>query len=154
MKFFIENTNKSSFDGTLQYIVDEHSFIYEPWGNSNFSIILGKEYTSLDVDINSSTVLHVSGLNSMDNWIHVNINVPFAKNGLLKISNCEDMLSGSGMNYKENWVTKFDKNTNWVYIGPIKNNYLDDLYVKFANNSIAAIKNGELTGIWVKPIFI
>ena len=50
-------------NGTPVYIESENSFSFEPWNECNFSILIGKGYNSLDVNLNTKKIVHVSGLN-------------------------------------------------------------------------------------------
>lgn len=117
--------------------------------------MISKGYNSLDVNLDSGAVLHLSGLNPMDNWYYESFSPPVAKKGLLKLKHNEDLLKGTGINYKDNWITKFDNIKGWVYIGPKYFSVNDNChFIEFANYSIAKINNGDLSGIWIKPEFI
>lgn len=152
MKFIIEYTNEIHIGNPI-YVINEKSLYYEPWLECDCSIMIGTGYNSLDVDLNTNKVVHISGLNPKSNWKSGVIHPPKAKLGVLKIESSENLISGIGITYAENWVTTYDRRSGWLQIGNY--NIINKFeFVNFANNTIAVIDNNDLKSILVKPKII
>ena len=153
ISFFVDY-NYINMVGETQYIKNESSFYYEPWNEVNFSIIIGKTYTSLDVDLDTMRVLQVTGFNPSNNWIERRLSIPQAKRGELIIACDKGKLEvGAGIHYEHKWMTYFDAETGWICVGNPKYSG-DSQTVEFANNSIAVIVKNKLFAIWIKPYFV
>ena len=64
------------YDGYAQYSIEENSFYYEPWNDVDFSIIIGKGYSSLDLNLDTFNVLQLTGFNPRKNWVSQALAVP------------------------------------------------------------------------------
>lgn len=141
------------FKGQAQYIKQESSFLYHPWNDVNFAIIIGNGYNSLDVNLQNNLVMQVTGLNPSYNWIKKDIIAPFSRPGILKAFFHDTYCPGTGIQYATDWKTYFNEKTGWVCIG--NPNHINKwASVEFAANTIAVIANGQIESIWIKPIFI
>lgn len=148
---FITKDTKQQFSGFHTYSIKEASFFHEPWGNSDFSILLGGTYLSLDIDLKRKKALHVSGFSDKKDWIKTSIPAPEAEKGSLYIETTAKLVPGCGTNYDENW--KIYNNKEWICIGdPIFNRAYK--HIEFANDTIAVIDDGKLVSVWLKPVFI
>ena len=135
-----------------QYIIEENSFFYDPWNDVDFSIIVGKGYNSLDLNLDSDNVLQLTGYNPRKKWISQALVIPKNKTGLLKVHISKKQQKGSGLQYVDDWKTFYDEKSGWICIGnPQCEN---DPAVEFAKNTLAVIVNSELKAVWIKPMFI
>ena len=116
MNFNIISKNKTLI-GQPTYCIKENSFSYEPWENTDFSIMIGKAYNSLDVSLNTQEILHLSGCNPKENWIEQKLEIPQSNQGVLNVVFENAQVSGTGEYYIENWLTYYDKQTGWICIG-------------------------------------
>ncbi len=144
---------KITLSGRAQYISEENSFFYSPWNNVDFSITIGNGYNSLDVDLKTGRILQLTGLNPRNRWIEKEISTPKAQPGNLLVQLDSDYTQGTGIQYANDWHTYFNMDTGWVCIGSTKYSN-NSQTVMFANNSIAAISNGTLCSVWIKPYFV
>lgn len=135
------------------YQKSEHSFDFEPWPDSDFSLMLGTSYMSLEVNLTNGRVLHLSGFNSTNTWKKNKLNIPDFKIGSLFVEKSEHFLPGMGIEIDFELITVYDKQSGWIRIG---SDYKSDTcqYIMFANNTIAAIDNMKIVTIWIKPIFL
>lgn len=140
------------YDGYAQYSIEENSFYYEPWNDVDFSIIIGKGYSSLDLNLDTFNVLQLTGFNPRKNWVSQALAVPKSKTGILKAHISEDQQKGSGLQYVDDWETYYDEKSGWICIGnpQCKNG----LTVEFAENTLAVIVDSELKAVWIRPKFI
>lgn len=152
IKFIVEYRDKIPLGNPI-YVGDEESFDFEPWLECDCSIMIGIGYNSLDVSLNSGVVSHLSGLNSKANWKTGIVEPPKANLGVLKIRSSENLIPGIGVTYADDWVTTYDNKSGWIQIGNYRKTDKNQ-FVEFAKNTIAAIKNGELETIWIKPKMI
>lgn len=146
------------FVGTPQYLMEEDSFFFDPWHKSDFSIMIGEGYNSLDVDLGQFEIKQLTGLNPIGSWIPAVLTPPpdVQKGRLLICPYAEErnrIQSGMGVQYAEDWPTHYDKNNGWVCLGNI---YIapEHNYVCFANDTIAVVDGAEITAIWIRPVFI
>lgn len=152
MEFIVEYTDKIHIGDPI-YINKEESFSYDPWLKCDFSIMIGKGYNSLNVDLTSGVVVHMSGLNSNFIWKLGIVQPPNARNGLLKIKITDSMIPGIGITYADDWNTVYDRQSGWIQIGDCCQ-IRETQFVTFAHETIAAIKRGKLKAIWIKPKMI
>lgn len=152
MQFFIEYKT-ININGEPQYLKEEHSFIYMPWNNVNFSIMIGEGYNSLDLNLDNGYILQLSGFNHNYNWIEKELVIPKFKSGYLKVLFKKNYASGTGIQYITDWHTYFDKRTGWICVGH-PDCQSDWGRVEFAKNTIAVVSDGKLKSIWIKPKFI
>lgn len=75
MRFYIKYEN-TAFYGSPQYILDDESFFYDPWNDTDFSIYIGDSYLSLDIILKSGEVKQLSGFSPRNNWIERSFSVP------------------------------------------------------------------------------
>lgn len=149
--FFID-FGHINYDGYAQYVIEEDSFYYDPWNDIDFSIIVGKGYNSLDINLNTVNVLQLTGFNPIKNWVPQSLVVPKSKTGFLKVYISEDQQKGSGIQYVDDWKTYYDEKSGWICIGnPQCENALA---VEFAKNTLAVIVNSDLKAVWIRPKFI
>ena len=141
------------FKGQALYLKDEQSFFYDPWNDVDFSILIAYGYNSLDINLNSGRVLQMTGLNPSCKWISKELTAPVYQQGILVVSFDEKKQAGTGMQYANNWETYFDCKTGWVCIGDPQYSRTSDS-VEFAKNTIAVIDDGQLSSIWIKPLFV
>ncbi|HAY73825.1 MAG TPA: hypothetical protein DCY31_08325 [Ruminococcaceae bacterium] len=59
MRFYIKYEN-TAFYGSPQYFLDDESFFYDPWNDTDFSIYIGDSYLGLDIILKSGEVKQLS----------------------------------------------------------------------------------------------
>lgn len=147
-RFKINNNNKIH-SGSLMYYRDENSFDFIPSNNTDIFLLVG--YLHIGIDSETMTAQQVWGLQPYEFWIKKTLDVPNFILGELMVEG--DIVPG--MTYRiegcENWTTEFDSETGWVCIGESKK-IINDLFIKFADDTIAVINNGKLKALWLKPI--
>ena len=149
--FFTIDNEKKTLTGKPIYIMADQSFIFEPWLDPDYSIMLGSAYISVDIQTSTGKLQHISGFNPIDTWLAKELFRPVSFNGNVIVKS-DLFLSGGGEYYADNWRTFYDKVTGWVCIGnPDISN--DDLVknVEFAKDTIASIRNQKLLALWVRP---
>lgn len=149
---FLINYQEEQQLGTPIYLLSEQSFSFEPWKDCDFSLMIGEGYNSLDVCLKTKEVVHLSGLNPKERWRRGKIVPPDRKHGTLLLQNADTYLPGTGITYASDWKTTFDESTGWIRLG----NHLSKIpceYVEFANNTIAAVYQGNVVTIWIRPVF-
>ena len=139
-----------TFKNQPLYISSENSFIYEPWAG-DFSLVIGPAYVSLDVDLSAGRIVQVSGLSPISSWNRKQIEVPPALTGILGIEIDDSWLPGSGITYADQWITLFDESSGWVQIGG-ERACENDEYVSFATDTIAAVRESRVVGVWIRPV--
>lgn len=151
MKFIIKY-KKQEFLGRPIYFSEQMSFMYEPWRENNYSLMLGAAYTSLDINLEDMTAVQISGCNPKRIWKKCNLTPPTAKEGVLNFVTDEELLPGSGFDYSDDWQTLYNPKNGWICLG---NPYYNNLFecVKFARDTIAVVQEGKLTALWVCPVF-
>lgn len=152
MKFRIDYNEFNDY-GVPIYINSEQSFDFEPYVNSNFSIMLGSSYTSLEINLNNEKVLYLSGFNPTIMWKKGKVVLPNYKKGTLFIENLEDCFPGMGVETHNQFITSYDKKNGWLCLySDYKSEY--DHCVMFTRNTIVALNNNIIVAIWIKPKFI
>lgn len=147
--WFSISYSKRNLYGKPVYLRDEESLLFEPWQRSDFAIMTGAAYTSLDVDIESGQAVGFSGLNPQRTWVKQRLSPPKAEIGKLLVHTDKEMMRGTGVGYAENWKTFYDDQTNWICMS--ENLLFDNCdHVLFANDTIASLKGTELVAIWAK----
>lgn len=152
MNFRIDYTYFQDY-GFPIYRKSEQSFDFDPYVSSNFSLMLGASYTSLEIDLSDKKVLYLSGLSPQKSWIRTKIVLPQFKKGTLYVENLKDCLHGMGIETINNFNVNYDKKTGWIFFyssDEIEYNQC----VMFARNTIVALNNDVISAIWVKPNFI
>lgn len=153
MMQFVVEYKATNFNGEPQYLKDECSFIYTPWNNVDFSIMIGEGYNSLDLNLDDGYILQLTGFNRNYNWIKKELVLPKFKSGLLKVLFKNNYSPGTGIQYTTDWHTYFDKKTGWICVGyPDCQSGWES--VEFAKNTIAVVTDGQLKSVWINPRFI
>jgi len=135
--------------GELLYIRDEHSFLYKPHNtNVGVAILIG-EYIGLDTILETSEVVHISGLCHKNTWIYKNMNIPNSKKGRLIAHFDKPPMKGIGIEYDRTWDAYYDDKKQYICIGDFCTKDIDDC-IEFANNVIAVFRKGNLIAIWAK----
>lgn len=152
MNFCIDYNNFQDY-GTPIYRKSEQSFDFEPYISSDFSLMLGTSYTSLEINLSEKKVMYLSGLSPTKTWIRKKVILPQFKKGTLYIEDLEDCLPGMGIETNNKFSTNYDKETGWIFF------YSSDVMeykqcVMFAHNIIVALNNDIVSALWIKPNFI
>ena len=146
--FKINNTDKIH-SGSLIYCKEENSFDFVPGYNSDILLLVG--YLHIGVDSETMAVQQVWGLQPYESWINKTLDIPNYIKGELVVEG--EILPGLTYRIEEgdNWIAQFDSVTGWVCIGQSEN-YKNASCIMFADNTIAAINEGKLKALWLKPI--
>lgn len=139
--------------GTPIYRKSEQSFDFEPWGNSDFSLMLGSSCIGLEINLNNKRLLYLSGLSPIKTWKKDKVVLPNFKKGALFIENSEDYAPGTGIETNNQFTAFYDKKTGWICFHSERLPEYDNC-IMFANNTIAALSNNVIVSIWIKPKFI
>lgn len=151
MRFYIKYEN-TAFYGSPQYFLDDESFFYDPWNDTDFSIYIGDSYLSLDIILKSGEVKQFSGFSPRNNWIERSLSVPNYRFGSLYVCMDTETEPGVGIRYSGNFKCFFDRQSGTLCIGN-PDDLLNCESVKFAQNTVAAIRDGKLISVWIKPVF-
>ncbi len=153
MLFDIVYENKK-FNKVPIYNLVEKSFIYEPFEDSDFSLMLGASYVGLDINIKTMLAVQVSGYSPKSTWKLTSSSPPNADSGSLVLFSSEILFSGTGIDYYEfNKNVFYNKRNGWICIGDTSWDNSNACCVAFENNTIAVVKNKKLVALWIKPIF-
>lgn len=152
MNFRIEYNEFNDY-GIPIYRKSEQAFDFQPCVNSDFSLMLGSSYTSLELNLNNKKVLCLSGINPMKTWTKSKIDIPFFKKGTLFVEGLKDCFPGMGVETHNQFAAFYDPINRWICLS---SNYKSEYThcVMFANNTIAALDNNTIVAIWIKPKFI
>lgn len=132
------------------YILNEHSFYYDPWNVVNFSIMIGS--AGLDASLDSKQIMQYTGYSSSETWIRKKLFPPMAKQGELFIRQTDGFFAGTGITYASDWLTFYDEESNWLCVGDVGLSASHS--IEFAKDTIACLKDEDLTAIWIKPRFV
>jgi len=138
--------------GAPKYDLEEEGFVFEPWGDASFSVMLGAAYVSLDIAAENGIAYYVSGCSPKRLWISQRLSTPDSTKGQLQVTSDTAFQRGTATDYRQGWQTFFDTSTGWICMGD-RNEKKDCEVVEFGTNTLAVVKNGELKAVWVKPVF-
>lgn len=137
--------NKCNVD--IVYRKKDFSFVYYPYIDADVAILLN--YLEINIDSKCGEVRGVSGFHAYTMWQEKKLFVPIAFHGALILQGncCPGMIT----RIKDNLPTFYDPYSKWLCIGDPEDGNCAS--VKFANNAIASIKDGNLVSLWIQPVF-
>lgn len=134
--------------GQLVYRRSEHSLDVDPRPNRGIASLLVND-VQIEID-EDGRLLYVWGLCPYESWTAARLDSPAAKAGRLQYINGEIIPGVSKrLNVGERWPVHYDTSSKWLCIGDTSSR--DDLII-FAPDAVAALHDGELTGLWLHPI--
>lgn len=148
---FVVDYKKLNFNHNLIYLLSEMSFYVNYSNKDVYSLMLGSGYVGLDIDVESSKALGITGYSCKTYWKKHKLKVPQYRTGELKIVSKEKLLSGTGSYYAKDWETFYDPASGWICIGSKDDSTKNDC-VEFFKNIIAVVNNEKLVAIWIKLI--
>lgn len=128
---------------TMTYRADEYSFTFDSNGNCDSSVLIND--LELGIDSETGIAEQISGYHPYVSWKEAALTPPEAKDGALRM--LDEIESGVTYGIKVNVTTYFDKSSGWVCIGMRDCDNAD--CVRFCENCIAVVKDGNLAAIWV-----
>lgn len=144
---FIIDFDKNKSDVDIVYRKKDFSFVYYPFIDSDAAILVN----FLEININSKygEVRGISGFHAYTMWQEKKLSVPIACHGALILQDncCPGMIT----RMKDNLPTFYDSHSKWLCIGDPEDSNCTS--VRFANNAIASIRDGNLVSLWIQPIF-
>ncbi|MGN0496850.1 MAG: hypothetical protein ACI4GW_11540 [Lachnospiraceae bacterium] len=141
----IENTEE-------RYLINDRSFDCKPAVNVDINVAMA--YLNLGVDSENMCVKCLWGFSPRESWKEVNLSVPSAKEGELRLVGEYEAGLTWRIDKNKMWESYFDKESGWYCIGNLMLED-DDIAVKIINNMIAVVDNtSELKAVWVQPIFV
>ncbi|WP_294547367.1 hypothetical protein [uncultured Pseudoflavonifractor sp.] len=152
MHFFYK-ASTNVMKGSLYYITEEQSLACLPLRKSDYSLVLGQSYCSLDILLETKEAVQIAGWNSIKRWKHHSLQAPKSSPGHLYLSTEEKLLSGSGRNYGLHWETYYDPRTSWICMGE-STNLRGCECIAFREGLIAALRENLLISIWGRVHFI
>ena len=152
MKFHIDYSEFNDC-GIPIYRKSEQAFDFEPYYNSDFSLMLGESYVGLEINLNNGKALCLSGVSPTKAWKKDKIVLPDYKKGTLFVEGLENCYQGMGIETHNQFTAFYDKEGGWIYfVSDIKSE--NPNYIMFANNTIIALDNEAIASIWIKPKFM
>lgn len=152
MKFHIDYSEFNDC-GIPIYRKSEQAFDFEPYYNSDFSLMLGASYVGLEINLNNSKVLCLSGVSPTKVWKKDKIILPNYKKGTLFVEGLENCFHGMGKETHNQFTAFYDKKSGWIYFASdIKSEELN--CIMFAKDTIIALDDETIVSIWIKPKFI
>jgi len=152
MDFIFEYTENYNIGGPI-YILEEESFNFKPYVESDFTLMLGCSYLGLNISTKTKALVNISGLCPKRIWKCEKLNVPqnVVKGNVILVTD-EILMSGTGKDLLTNTVILYDSENNWFCIKP---NYdiQSDLKIQFADNCILCLSKGRFAELWIKPKF-
>jgi hypothetical protein len=135
--------------GQLIYRYSEHSFDVEPQPRRGVTSLLVND---LQIEIDEDgRLMYVWGLCSYQSWVQGSVDVPAAKSGCLHYVDKEVIPGVSRrLNSEKHWAVTYDAKNGWLWIGA---EIVQDKIMAFAPGAVAALRHGELTGLWLHPRF-
>lgn len=121
-----------------------------PSRNSDITLLIN--YLQIGIDSETMAVQQVWGLDPYERWIESTLSMPIYTIG--ELQGWGDITPGLSyrIGWGEKWSVKFDPITGWVCIGETEMSE-NDSAIKFAEDTIAVLNNGNLKSLWLKPIF-
>lgn len=133
-------------NNVIKYIPSEYSFYCNASGVDSAMLI---DCLELNIDSESGIVYAISGFHSYMIWKKAVLIAPISRNGVLK--SFEAIESGETLRIAENVSTFVDSSSGWICIGSPE--YISCPCVRFCENGIAVLNNGQLRALWVNPVF-
>lgn len=152
MKFSLSCTKDCSI-GKPTYICEEESFYFDPYIQSDFTLMLGCSYLGLNISTESKCIINLSGLCPKHLWQPQKLSPPEdIVKGSAVVEGNEVLISGTGKDLLEQSFVFYDQESNWCCIKTI-DDVRPDLNIEFATNCILSLSKGNFIALWVKPIF-
>jgi hypothetical protein len=146
VRFSIQNA-PPILQATLVYRSKDQAFDVEPkLPGGGASLLVNDVQLELDED---GRVLYVWGLCSQALWDEQAVEPPQARTATLFAERPEDLSPGMSVRLnKEPWPVAADRRSGWIRIGESS---ATDEAVEFAPGMIAALLDGHLVGLWLRP---
>ncbi|MFD5229119.1 hypothetical protein ACFY9S_37290 [Streptomyces sp. NPDC012474] len=159
MKFSIQDG--SSLEGVLTYDESEYGFSFSAQNGEALSERLGSEGVTslligtlqLEVDIESREVLFAWGYFPNVRGFVSKLSPPRCKSGRVFISSEHSFVPGVSFEVPgDGWRVEYDPSTGWITIH--LKNAADVELVRIASGTVLGIENGDLTSVWLNPVFV
>jgi len=149
--------------GTLKYITADHGFFLELdpvaallHGKATASASLMVDgYLSLDVGIPSGFLYKLDGLHPQTAWRRGRLPAIQPEPCGMRARIDEELIPGVGYTLvpEGQWITIHDVASGWIYVGP-EAIVPAERHIGFAANTVAALTDGQLLAIWLRPEFV
>lgn len=151
---FSHIVSDASLSIDLIYSSDEKSFTCDPWPFSNFSLLIGAGYVSLDFSLSNRRLVSLSGLSPEKTWKKSDFIIPSnIVTGEVYITDNISYEPGTGITYA-NWQPLYNPITKWIYLGDLNESDQQTVFVQFINQCVAVLHKDTLTGLYLNPIWL
>jgi|SRR5215813_830990 len=134
--------------GLLVYRRSERSLDMEPRPAGGIASLLVND-VQIEID-EAGRLIYVWGHCPHESWMPARLETPVAKLGRLQYANAK-MVPGVSkrLNADKRWPVRYDPSSQWLCIGD--ESVQDCDMIAFAPGAIAALKKGQLAGLWLHP---
>jgi len=150
MRFRAVFPAKSIANAALVYRTDEYSFDVEP-SRANFTSVL---FNDLNIEIDcAGRAVSVWGLCPYTTWTAARVSPPEASFGDLFFISDKPLVGGVSLRVdSQRWPVFVDRDSGWILLDRGRT---PDIAVKLLSGIIMGIgEDGELAGIWLKPMIL
>ncbi|GAA4206359.1 hypothetical protein GCM10022252_68360 [Streptosporangium oxazolinicum] len=146
--------------GTLKYLNDEYSFIFEPLHLPELAHRSSGGVTSVTIDtlqievgVESKEALYVWGFHPKNRWINSDLPIPKRTPGAVIFDIKHDLKAGISIpiSNAESWRTEYDSSNDWLRVS--FGISADEHLIEIADGILLGEESGELTSVWLNPIF-
>lgn len=134
------------------YDKNEMGFLTEKNYAVDFTIMTGAVYLGLDICLNNSKLLKVSGCCPDYNWKRKKLRLPERiENGLIDIKTDINLIPGTGIDLEEELDIYYCSEDKLICVGDNNVKHYDT-NIKFMENAIISLKNNEFKALWISDI--
>jgi hypothetical protein len=145
--------------GVLFYDRPHHSFHFEPDSPVDLADRVGVDGAAslsidtllIDVAVSTGQVLLVAGYRPTARWQQRPVAAPIAEPGVVTVRTESELERGVGYSLGS-WTTVIDPDTGWVRLNAPEGS-TSGRPVEVASGIVLGIDSGQLTALWLQPIF-